>query len=220
MLGQAFTGKTSLVCRYSDGEYIGSSMKSTVGAAFRATVLDIDGTQVSMGIWDTAGQERYSSMSRIYYRAAKAAVLTYDVTVAESLAKVKHWAGELARDEPACKIYIVGTKVDLVEEGGAERQREVGELASAAQRLALSLSPPAEWCQVSAKTNVGVTELFTLIATDYLKEREKEGASHNNNGGGGVGVGGGGGGGAGGGGKVTLGQAPLSGGAGSSSCAC
>ena len=54
----------------------------------------IDGETVTMGIWvntklilkskltnitqqDTAGSERYESMSRIYYRGAKAAIVCY-----------------------------------------------------------------------------------------------------------------------------------------------
>lgn len=67
----------------------------TIGAAFGAKKVVVDGETVTMGIWvwfmvnvtakthklydtqDTAGSERYESMSRIYYRGAKAAIVCY-----------------------------------------------------------------------------------------------------------------------------------------------
>lgn len=66
----------------------------TIGAAFGAKKVFVEGETVTMGIWvmiqlyrqnslivfdiqDTAGSERYESMSRIYYRGAKAAIVCY-----------------------------------------------------------------------------------------------------------------------------------------------
>lgn len=68
------------------------------------------GTSLTLGIWDTAGAERYESMSRIYYRAAKAAVVCYDLTNRSSFDKVKFWVEELLHNEDGCDLYIVGTK--------------------------------------------------------------------------------------------------------------
>lgn len=59
---------------------------------------------------DTAGAERYESMSRIYYRGAKAALICYDMTDEESFSKVKFWLSELTENEPECALYVVGTK--------------------------------------------------------------------------------------------------------------
>jgi GTPase SAR1 family protein len=47
-----------------------------------------DERDVLLGVWDTAGSERYESMSRIYYRGAKAAIICYDVTNESSWDKV------------------------------------------------------------------------------------------------------------------------------------
>ena len=63
---------------------------------------------------DTAGAERYESMSRIYYRGAKAALICYDMTDEESFSKVKFWLSELTENEPECALYVVGTKGKLV----------------------------------------------------------------------------------------------------------
>jgi Ras-related protein Rab-24 len=53
-------------------------------------------------------------MSRMYYRSAKAAVVCYDVTDARTWEKVKFWVEELKKHESECRIYIVGTKLDLL----------------------------------------------------------------------------------------------------------
>ena len=53
-------------------------------------------------------------MSRIYYRSANAAIVCYDITNDQSWRKVKFWVDELQKYEPECRIYIVGTKLDLL----------------------------------------------------------------------------------------------------------
>ena len=46
-------------------------------------------------MWDTGGQERFHALGPIYYRDADAAVLVYDITDADSFARVKTWVKEL-----------------------------------------------------------------------------------------------------------------------------
>ena len=67
-----------------------------------------------LGLWDTAGSERFTSMSRMFYRGAKAAVVCYDVTDDKTWDQVKFWASEVMRFEEGCRIYIVGNKLDLL----------------------------------------------------------------------------------------------------------
>ena len=80
-------------------------------------------TVITVGIWDTAGQERFESISKLYYRGAKAALVCFDLTNKASFSKVKFWVEELKAYAPECLIFLVGTKADLVEAGVA---REVG----------------------------------------------------------------------------------------------
>lgn len=44
---------------------------------------------------DTAGSERYESMSRIYYRGAKAAIVCYDLTDMRSYERAVQWTKEV-----------------------------------------------------------------------------------------------------------------------------
>jgi Ras-related protein Rab-24 len=110
-LGMSDVGKTSLVERFLAGQW-NPKPGTTVGAAFGAKKVEVPGypTPITLGIWDTAGAERYESMSRIYYRSARAACVCYDITNKESFRKVKFWVDELLQNEEQCAIYLVGTK--------------------------------------------------------------------------------------------------------------
>lgn len=44
-------------------------------------------------------------MSRLYYRAARAACVCYDLTRAETWPKVKFWINELLSFEKECALY-------------------------------------------------------------------------------------------------------------------
>ena len=44
-----------------------------------------------MDVWDTAGQERYQSLTPMYYRGAKLAIIVFDITNAISYERMKQW---------------------------------------------------------------------------------------------------------------------------------
>ncbi|KAJ6667780.1 hypothetical protein lerEdw1_016101 [Lerista edwardsae] len=121
MLGKEYVGKTSLVERYVHNRFLVGPYQNTIGAAFVAKVMPVGGRTVTLGIWDTAGSERYEAMSRIYYRGAKAAIVCYDLTDSSSFQRAKFWVNELQNFEANCRIYLCGTKSDLLEEDRRRR---------------------------------------------------------------------------------------------------
>eukprot|EP00727_Mastigamoeba_balamuthi_P003594 m51a1_g13231 putative ras-related protein rab-24-like (234) ;mRNA; f:1354-2534 len=164
VLGQAEVGKTCLLHRFLYGRY--KEQCATVAAAFGAKKVQVGSRLVTLGIWDTAGSERFESISRIYYKDARAAVLCYDVTNAATFAKVRFWVSELNANEPQCLVYLAGTKGDLVQEGVQTRavSREVAEgLARelGAQDVARRVF------ETSAKSGSDVDRLFECIAEDF-----------------------------------------------------
>jgi len=158
LLGRHSVGKTCLVERYLHGKFKDNTV-ATVGAAFGAKKMDVSGKEVTLGIWDTAGQERYESMSRIYYRSAKAALVCFDLTDSKSFDKVRFWVDELMANEEGCAIYIVGTKLDALGNGGS---RIPDDVSNYADRIG------AKVYETSAKTGAGIDELFTDIALRYV----------------------------------------------------
>ncbi|KAI9591753.1 ras family-domain-containing protein [Syncephalis fuscata] len=116
LLGAAGVGKSSLLERYVYDRFTEAGCHATVGAAFGRKHVLVAGNRKHhlMGIWDTAGSERYAGMTKMYYRAASAAILCYSLTDPESLDRCRRWANELRQCEPSCRLFLCGVKADLV----------------------------------------------------------------------------------------------------------
>uniref|UniRef100_A0A3B3BA55 Ras-related protein Rab-24 n=1 Tax=Oryzias melastigma TaxID=30732 RepID=A0A3B3BA55_ORYME len=121
MLGKESVGKTSLVERYVHNRFL-HPYQNTIGAAFVAKPIQVGEKVITLGLWDTAGAERYEAMSRIYYRGARAAIICYDLTDSSSFQRAHFWVKELQNCEELCKIYLCGTKSDLIDEDRSRRQ--------------------------------------------------------------------------------------------------
>ncbi|KAI1903575.1 hypothetical protein AGOR_G00028590 [Albula goreensis] len=161
MLGKESVGKTSLVERFVHHRFLVGPYQNTIGAAFVARQVQVGDKVVTLGIWDTAGSERYEAMSRIYYRGAKAAIVCYDLTDSSSFLRVKFWVKELQNCEEHCKIYLCGTKNDLVENDRSMRQVDYHDVQDFADEI------KAQLFETSSKTGSNVDELFQKVAEDF-----------------------------------------------------
>eukprot|EP01108_Squamamoeba_japonica_P001206 TRINITY_DN1483_c0_g5_i1.p2 TRINITY_DN1483_c0_g5~~TRINITY_DN1483_c0_g5_i1.p2 ORF type:complete len:179 (-),score=19.31 TRINITY_DN1483_c0_g5_i1:34-570(-) len=134
--------------------------KRPLALLFNAKRVSIDGRKCTLGIWDTAGSERYEAMSRIYYRAAKAALICFDGQSEASFERALSWLRELKEQEPGCRLYLVACKSDLVATAAnpvsMDRVRQIGDSEGARIHV------------TSAKTGEGVDELFCKVAEDWL----------------------------------------------------
>mmetsp|Transcript_8474 Transcript_8474/g.14639 ORF Transcript_8474/g.14639 Transcript_8474/m.14639 type:complete len:205 (+) Transcript_8474:146-760(+) len=162
MLGAAGAGKTTLVERYLNKRFV-ENPQATIGAAFNAKKITIDGETITLGLWDTAGTDRYESMSRIYYRGAKAALVCFDLKSNESFEKVKFWIEELKQAEPTCLLFIVGTQSDTLIDGEARVDDALVRNFAAKVDAAVFVT--------SAKTGKGVDDLFFAVGEAYLRQR-------------------------------------------------
>lgn len=114
ILGSQGVGKTSLVHRYTSGQFAIASTPSTIGASFLTKKLIVDGVKVRLQLWDTAGQERFRSMAPMYYRGSHAAVIVYDITSMSSFMDIRTWIEELKKNMTTdLVIHVVGAKLDL-----------------------------------------------------------------------------------------------------------
>ncbi|KAK3597736.1 hypothetical protein CHS0354_006089 [Potamilus streckersoni] len=151
LLGSVSVGKSSLIERYIHDKY--------------STTSDMD----------TTGSERYDSMTRMYYRNANAAIICYDITKQMSFDKAYHWAQELLINEENCRIYLCGTKKDLVDNNESSREVDV----RLARKLAEDLK--GDIFETSSKTGENVDLLFKKIAQDYTTDIQLIGPLHRNN---------------------------------------
>jgi len=166
LLGQQHVGKSCLVDRFLNSKF-DAMQKNTIGAAFGAKRVYLpNGRGMTLGIWDTAGAERFESLSRVYYHSAGSALVCFDPSKMDTWKKLDFWVGELQENEPRCRIYLVETKMDLLE-SGEERIVSEEEVAEYAERI------NAQLFRTSAKTGYNVVELFVGVARDADKDADK-----------------------------------------------
>eukprot|EP00300_Choanocystis_sp_HF-7_P031328 c4057_g1_i2.p1 GENE.c4057_g1_i2~~c4057_g1_i2.p1 ORF type:complete len:172 (+),score=24.74 c4057_g1_i2:189-704(+) len=135
----------------------------TVGAAFGSKIMVVRGQPITMGVWDTAGSERYESMSRLYYRGAGAAIICFDLTDSSTWEKVKFWVNELRQSEQDCKIFVAGTKKDLIlNHDVTDYAMNMGEIRAYCTSIGC-----CGFFETSAKENIDIPEMFSQVAETY-----------------------------------------------------
>ncbi|KAM3122038.1 hypothetical protein CJJ07_005545 [Candidozyma auris] len=151
LLGDSSVGKTSLLNRLITDKFDPNS-PNTIGAAFISKEYTSNDRTVRLDIWDTAGQERYKSLTPMYYRNAKEALVCFDLSCPEaSFERARYWVDQIKTSGPPdIKVRVVGNKKDLVDESE------------------VNLSRVYEFCEenevslylTSAKMGEGVKEIF------------------------------------------------------------
>ncbi|XP_052748287.1 ras-related protein Rab-24-like [Galleria mellonella] len=164
LLGCEHVGKTSLVIRFVTCSFNGNApYQNTIGAAFCAKKMYSKGRDFNVGIWDTAGSERYESMTKTYYRGTHAAIICYDPCDIYSWERLQHWMRELRIVEEDCKVYLCGTKKDIVDSGAAAREVSEETVANYSKGLNGHFL-------TSSKTGENVEELFQKVVDDCVAD--------------------------------------------------
>jgi small GTP-binding protein len=165
LLGDSCVGKTSLISRYANGifkdEYI-----ATVGLDFVSKQEIINDKNINVKLWDTAGQERYKALTPSYLRGADGVVLVYDVTNSETFDNLKFWIdslkNNLGENNTFLPIVINGNKIDIDDRDISKED---------ANKFAQENN--YKYFETSAKSGVGVDELFREIVNQILEYKDK-----------------------------------------------
>ena len=153
-LGSSEVGKTCIIRRYIDNEYISSTI-STIGIDCKAKIFTINSIKYKIIYYDTAGQERYASISSKYIKSANGVILVYDITNKKTFSKIEEWSNILERNNKNYSAVLVGNKMDL------ESQREV----STNEGLTLANKLNIEFFETSCLTNQNIEEMMNKIST-------------------------------------------------------
>eukprot|EP01087_Luapelamoeba_hula_P004516 TRINITY_DN14466_c0_g1_i1.p1 TRINITY_DN14466_c0_g1~~TRINITY_DN14466_c0_g1_i1.p1 ORF type:complete len:266 (-),score=32.44 TRINITY_DN14466_c0_g1_i1:103-900(-) len=161
LLGSQGVGKSSLLARFADNEFL-DSYRTTVGVDFKIRTVDIDDKTVKLQLWDTAGQERFKTVTNTYFRGAHGVILVYDVTDGKSFSQINdYWLNEVRNNAPEnAVLMIVGNKIDL--------DRNV----STKQGKDFAQNKDALFLETSAKADQNVSRAFLSLA-ETIKSRIK-----------------------------------------------
>ena len=180
LLGESGVGKTCIIARFINGSFENNIM-STTGASYAGKTMvfeEFGGQCLKFEIWDTAGQEKYRSLTKIFYKDARIAILVYDITRKDSFEELKnYWYNQLKECSPDNIIIgIAANKCDLYD----------NEQVSEDEARAFANEIGAIFKLTSANTNTGIEELFKAVGCkvldpNYNEENEKTNNNNNNN---------------------------------------
>jgi len=163
IIGSVNVGKTSLLTRYATGKFQ-QILKSTSNASFIVKNKIVNNQNYEIKLWDTAGQERYRSLTKIFIKEAKIALLVYSIDDLNSFKDLNMWLN-IVREVNNNQIIlgIAANKADLyknatvTDEEGKKYAKEIG----------------AEWRSTSSlMDDCGIDELVDVLFNKYIQAKE------------------------------------------------
>lgn len=165
LLGDIAVGKTSTLVSFTEKKFK-EEYFCTVGVEFKITTLNLnDYEKADLQIWDTCGEERFRTITRQYYLNCNGILLFFDVTNYKSFSNLNSWLEDIKKFAPPnVSVFVIGNKSDLVD----ERVVSTEEAHTAMEKLGL------EYCEISAKSYLQVTDLFENLAKKLIGMQERE----------------------------------------------
>ena len=116
MVGSINVGKTSLVAKYATGKKPGRK-ESTKNASFVNKIKLVNGINFEIKLWDTAGQEKFKSLTKLFIKDAKIALLVYAIDDEQSFNDLDDWLEIVKSTNDESLLYgVVANKSDLASE--------------------------------------------------------------------------------------------------------
>ncbi|KZZ93301.1 RacA [Moelleriella libera RCEF 2490] len=135
----------------------------------------VDGKPISLGLWDTAGQEDYDRLRPLSYPQTDVFLICFSIVSPPSFDNVKaKWYPEIDHHAPNIPIILVGTKLDLREDGAtldSLRQKRM-EPVSYEQALSCAREIKAyKYLECSALTQRNLKSVFDEAIRAVLNPR-------------------------------------------------
>ena len=161
LVGQAGTGKTSLINSAMGQQFIEGKEQSTISSSFVTKKINIGEKSYSVNLWDTIGQEKFRSLTKIFIKDSKIVIFVYDITVLTSFEELQYWYDtikEVLGDTAV--LGIAGNKQDLFinEEVSEEKAKKYADDKKALFKL------------TSAKNPLNFNQLLEDLLKEYIKK--------------------------------------------------
>eukprot|EP01064_Diplonema_japonicum_P001771 TRINITY_DN11190_c0_g1_i1.p1 TRINITY_DN11190_c0_g1~~TRINITY_DN11190_c0_g1_i1.p1 ORF type:complete len:223 (+),score=35.32 TRINITY_DN11190_c0_g1_i1:76-744(+) len=164
VVGDYAVGKTSLIRKYTTGEFSGQ-YRITIGVDFCSKQVECDGRSVTLQLWDIAGHERFGAMTRVYYKFATAAVVVFDLTRPSTLESAIKWRQDinakvlLPNDQPI-PMLLVANKCDIKTPETQALKEKLDEFVDKNGFFG--------WIETSAPENINVDACFKALVQEVV----------------------------------------------------
>lgn len=169
LIGNAGSGKTSLINRYVNNKFL-DSYTCTLGVDFFTRTIEVEDSVIKFQIWDTAGMEKFRSMTASHFKGCHAAFVVFDLSSRSSFEGVQKWIEEYNNQiNPMFKriVILLGNKNDLI------NQKEITD-----EELDVFIkNNNVLYWSTSAKTGQGIEAAFETVGKllfDHYKNTKEQ----------------------------------------------
>ncbi|XP_075246731.1 ras-related protein Rab-13-like [Convolutriloba macropyga] len=155
LIGHGYTGKTSLLKQFTEGEFDERYVATTEGGDFKSWAVERGGELYDLNLWTVSGQAcRYpGSVPPITFRGSNAIVLVFAIVDEQSMTVLEEWRNKaLEIVHPETPFVLVANKCD-------KKRMSERDISQLAEQSGYDL-----WFQTSAKTGENVSRLFEETA--------------------------------------------------------
>lgn len=162
VVGDGAVGKTCLLISYTTNKFP-SEYVPTVFDNYAVTVM-IGGEPYTLGLFDTAGQEDYDRLRPLSYPQTDVFLVCFSVINPASFENVKEkWVPEITHHCPKTPFLLVGTQVDLRDDGATieklSKSKNKPVTLDVAEKAAATLRA-VKYVECSALTQKGLKNVF------------------------------------------------------------
>ena len=159
-------GKTSIVNSFV-GKDFPSMYIPTIGSNIARKEYKLKDFRIRLNIWDIGGQRSFNPLNPVFFSNLDCAFLIFDLkNPKETLQEIKKtYLKNLSNFSPDCIIYLIGNKSDLI------KPEEFEILLNNIRQYQIEGYPIVF---VSAKSQDNISEVFSLVVSDFLKKLKKE----------------------------------------------
>jgi Ras-related protein Rab-5C len=156
LIGPTGTGKTSIIGRFVENEFIEARFLTPTGVQGKESVVQ----GLDLVIWDTSGSEDWAAMNATIYHGSDIVIYVASYDSRESLQELNTtWVPRLNEHLDLGKVVkiLAVNKSDLI--GSEDALITEADVRAASEQLG------TEFTSVSAKEGKGITELFSRVAS-------------------------------------------------------
>lgn len=161
LLGETGVGKSNIIVRYNGGEFDSNSLPNN-SCSFIIKYYNFGNKIYRINVWDTAGQEKYHSLTKIFIKDSKIALLVYAINDYKSFEKLDFWYNTV---KEACNniiVAVVGNKIDLYEEEKVDQNEAKAKAKEYNAKFQLTSA---------LNDDTGIDEIFEILVKEYIKSK-------------------------------------------------
>ena len=175
VIGSSGTGKTSLVQRWTKGQF-SETHKPTIVSEFGFKIVEYKEKKYRIQLWDIGGQDKSPSMAKIFSRDSHGCLVVSDCSKPETLDDTLDWKKVMNEesvfvDGQKIPFVLVQNKIDLIGD-----KAELEDIENQTKKLADD-NEFIKYFMTSVKEDININETMNFLIANIIDRMEVYAAS-------------------------------------------